>query len=216
MPKVKLPFEARYYVEKETGCWIWIRRTKSKTYGWFGHRTTAHRASWERVHGPVPPGKYVMHVVCDRPLCVNPAHLGLGTNQDNLLDAVSKGRAKGVQITPEIREQIFEAHKTGLQQAEIAEKFGVSPMTVSRIWARRGIHRQKVCKPRPQLQGEKAKQSKLTDREREEIWDMRNSGWSYHEIGKAYGVTEGAISHLYRKRGYRQHATWKRGQRESA
>ena len=51
----------------------------------------AHRVSWELHNGPIPPGKIIMHS-CDHPWCVNPAHLSVGTQKDNMADCIAKGR----------------------------------------------------------------------------------------------------------------------------
>jgi hypothetical protein len=54
----------------------------------------AHRASWQIHYGPIPTGAIVCHS-CDNPKCVNPIHLWIGTQRDNLLDAIKKGRKVG-------------------------------------------------------------------------------------------------------------------------
>ncbi len=51
----------------------------------------AHRVSWEIHNGPIPKGLHVLHN-CDNPSCVNPAHLAVGTQKDNIMAASSRGR----------------------------------------------------------------------------------------------------------------------------
>src|SRR5205085_4443996 len=55
-----------------------------------------HRLSWILHHGPIPDELFVLHdcPAGDQPACLNPAHLWLGTEQDNTLDALKKGRLK--------------------------------------------------------------------------------------------------------------------------
>jgi len=81
-------------------CWKWKANTNSDGYGtfWFNKKMTkAHRVSWEIHKGPIPVGKQVLHT-CDNPPCVNPEHLFLGTNTDNVQDKVFKYRqAKGLE-----------------------------------------------------------------------------------------------------------------------
>lgn len=94
------PAPERFFakVDRSGVCWVWTAGGNENGYGHFspGHglrREYAHRWSYEHHVGPIPPGMVVMHA-CDNPPCVNPAHLSLGTNQDNMLDMVAKGRSK--------------------------------------------------------------------------------------------------------------------------
>ena len=81
-------------VDKSESCWDWTGSKTTPGYGnfWDGSRHTgAHRFSWKLHFGEIPEGLLVLHR-CDRPLCVNPEHLFLGTPRDNALDMLSKGR----------------------------------------------------------------------------------------------------------------------------
>jgi len=95
----KLSVEERFWSKVDRsagpeGCWLWTGSGDPKGYGTFWHdgRTRkAHRASWLLFKGGIPEGIWVLHR-CDNPPCVNPAHLWLGTNADNVADMMRKGR----------------------------------------------------------------------------------------------------------------------------
>lgn len=84
----------------EGGCLEWAGARNGNGYGSVGsvrdeHGRSivylAHRVAWTIANGPIPEGMSVCHT-CDNPPCVNPDHLFIGTNQDNVDDMVSKGR----------------------------------------------------------------------------------------------------------------------------
>lgn len=141
-------FEARFTMEPNSGCWLWLGKCTSFGYGVLlrrGKEKRAHRESWEIFKGTIPEGKSVLHR-CDTPPCVNPDHLFLGTQADNLLDMRKKGRAiltqGGGPIGEESgasrlkREDVFEIRKQigfGLSHRLIAMSFGIARQTVSAI-----------------------------------------------------------------------------------
>jgi hypothetical protein len=99
-------FEARYYPEPMSGCWLWLG---DKTKAGYGARTLgagrtrrrfyAHRLSYELHKGSIPAGTLVCHQ-CDTPACVNPDHLFLGTRLDNTTDRDRKGRVRHGETHP--------------------------------------------------------------------------------------------------------------------
>jgi hypothetical protein len=100
MKSLKERFDEKYQVEANTGCWLWTGAvTKIKGSVWcYGvisidnKKRVATRASWFLTHGYLPsPDIQVLHK-CDTPLCVNPNHLFLGTQADNMADCERKGR----------------------------------------------------------------------------------------------------------------------------
>lgn len=92
-------FPDLYTPEPFSGCWLWIGCVNQEGYGQFTVRRKgltptsdkAHRLSFRLHKGEIPNGLKVLHS-CDTPMCVNPAHLRLGTDRDNKMDSIRKGR----------------------------------------------------------------------------------------------------------------------------
>jgi hypothetical protein len=94
--KMSIMYIDRFFekVDKTDDCWNWLASKKWDGYGqvkFEGSMQTAHRTSWILHNGPVPEKLCVLHK-CDNPGCVNPEHLFLGTQRDNVHDAIKKGR----------------------------------------------------------------------------------------------------------------------------
>lgn len=84
-------------VKKTNYCWNWTGRRCPKGYALMSEGR-AHRFSYSVFNGPIPRGLYVLHR-CDNRACVNPEHLFLGTQLDNMRDCKIKGRnVKGEKI----------------------------------------------------------------------------------------------------------------------
>ena len=145
----------KYVFVEESGCWRWTgavsKRRKNKDERWYGRfwfknkNMSAHRLSWIIHIGEIPKGLIICHK-CDNTRCVNPAHLFVGTQQDNVTDMINKNRHS---FPPRIREidgkparaklndaqivQLRLLRKSGMTQLKIGKLLGVSQITVSKI-----------------------------------------------------------------------------------
>jgi hypothetical protein len=84
----------RFWAKVDTtgdGCWPWLGCLSTAGYGRAGKRGYAHRLAYEFAYGPIPAGLEIRHA-CDNPPCCNPAHLLVGTREDNAHDMVVRGR----------------------------------------------------------------------------------------------------------------------------
>jgi DNA-binding XRE family transcriptional regulator len=76
-------------------------------------------------------GDLVLHM-CDRPSCCNPDHLRVGSHEENMADAAAKGRM-GKKLKPRDVSEIRRLRAEGHTQQDLAERFGVSRMTIRQI-----------------------------------------------------------------------------------
>ena len=125
-------------------CWNW-KAGCAWGYGRLkvaGKRVAAHRLAWELLVGPIPANMCVLHApnVCHNRKCVNPAHLRLGTQKENMADRKRDGTgAEGeksslAKLTEAKVAKIRSLYaKGGVTQTEIAKAYGVSIATISLI-----------------------------------------------------------------------------------
>lgn len=123
--------------EPNSGCFLWtgfidrLNGYGKLNYG--GRCIGAHRLAYAAYKGIVPPRSFVCHS-CDTPSCVNPDHLFLGTNSDNVTDRHKKGRtAYGEMLSKLTIKQIAAIKSASGNQTEIGQRFGISQSQVSRI-----------------------------------------------------------------------------------
>ena len=122
-------------------CWPWLGAKHPTGYGKLWLRLPdlickpAHHAALILTGIDVPKGSVVMHI-CDNPSCVNPSHLKLGTQQENIADKIAKGRQPtgNKHHNTTISEQdVADIRASNLQGVELARQYGVIPSTISNI-----------------------------------------------------------------------------------
>ena len=125
------------YSVDENGCWLWTRSLTAKGYGrfWDGaHVVAAHRFSYLHHNGNI--GARIVRHKCDTPRCVNPEHLELGTQAQNINDAVERGRhATGAKhASSKITEDDVRAIRlSNATLRELSDRYGLSQGTLSMI-----------------------------------------------------------------------------------
>lgn len=142
--------------EPNCGCWLWVgawHKGKVESYGNFwvrGRVKKAHRVSYELFVGSIPSGLLVRHK-CDFMPCVNPNHLELGTDKDNMQDAIVRGRRASCSGEANGRAKLTESQvrdiadrmkkKTRHTVTELTKEFGVGRTVIydiasGRLWAK--------------------------------------------------------------------------------
>lgn len=132
-------------VNTKTDCWEWTGANSRRGYGAFHKERLrpAHRVAWEFVNGEIPEGLFVLHNCPhgDNPRCVNPDHLFLGTQKDNMADMDAKGRRRTPAGEKHPRSKLLDAEVIEIkhrladneQCAEIAKDFSVTRSLIAHI-----------------------------------------------------------------------------------
>lgn len=142
-------FHTKYHHSE--GCWLWTAGCYKNGYGQFCVQrfaasqinTQAHRVAYVLAKGDIPQGRVVMHS-CDVRNCVNPDHLTLGDQSENVRDAAAKGHYCGSRSARPSLQKITDAQVREIRASQdacvsLAKRYGVTKTTISLI--RRGLRR---------------------------------------------------------------------------
>lgn len=203
----------RFWNKVERGgpddCWPWTGSATPQGYGWLRGRkrgpqriARAHRFSYELATGADPGARWVLHR-CDNPRCVNPAHLFLGTVQDNTADMMRKGRDRHAVGSRHHNAKLTEARVvearaavgSGESVAAVARRLGVSANTLSAaVDGRQWRH---VRAPVPDMsaleRGERHHGAKLNADAVREIRRARAAGETFRVLAQRFRVSEPTI-----------------------
>lgn len=135
----KLYLESKVERITESGCWIWLHSLTSEGYGQSWRKPVnenyAHRLTWKTFKGPIPDDMFVCHY-CDIKSCCNPAHLFLGSSDDNIQDMINKdrnpkGKLHGMAKLTE--EQVKAIRADARTNKNISKEYSISVTHVHRI-----------------------------------------------------------------------------------
>lgn len=134
------------------GCWYWTGYMCKLGYGRIlvGRSCKlATRVSYEVLKGDIPKGMYVCHS-CDNPQCVNPDHLFLGTQTDNMIDMYQKGRHKIMAGESNGMSKLKEADVLVIRSGqysirELADMYNISCSAVYRVLRNKTYKNVKSC-----------------------------------------------------------------------
>jgi hypothetical protein len=136
-------FHKSYERRGDDECWPWTKSLVGKGYGQIKatrqrHNLYSHRVAYLLYHGEIPARRQVRHS-CDNPVCVNPHHLSVGTSADNHQDMRLRNRhlinGQSIQscLTWQKVHEIRALLAVGCKQGDVADRYGISQTTVSRI-----------------------------------------------------------------------------------
>lgn len=196
---VRARFEAKVSRSSDpNGCWEWTgRRVKNSGFDYgriyiCGMSFATHHVALALDGRPVPVGMLARHK-CDNPPCVNPAHLEVGTNSDNMRDREARGRNPRTRLTEEQVREACNLRAQGWTYSALSKRYRAHRNTLEsaihgRSWKRlSGLNRAgcTICNRR----GARNPNAKLTDDAVREMRTMRAAGATYADLGARFGVT---------------------------
>lgn len=185
-------------IQVSGGCWEWTKLRNKMGYGIFAIRVFAHRLVWQLLNGEIPKDRVICHR-CDNPSCVRPDHLFMGTQGDNVRDAMMKGRlvkrnhAKAGNPNAKLTyDQVLEIRRlymtTAMSQAGIARRFQLSEGTVNHIVSGKSWGLDPVVKKK-----RLGYYSNLDEQKIRKIRKLYHGGMSQASIGEKFKVGQPAI-----------------------
>lgn len=174
-------------------CWTWTGATRNGGYGSIkirGRRHCTHRVAWTMERGAIPGDMNVLHK-CDNPPCVNPEHLFLGTDADNVHDMVAKGRqARGDTHSSRTKPEAVprgDRHGSRLHP-ETRPRGDAHPARRRPDYLKRGDEHHARARPEVMARGERHGNAKLTQAIVDEMRALRATGASYVELAARVGI----------------------------
>lgn len=176
------------YVDKSGECWKWMGPIFPNGYGRFQKGSLAHRVSYFIENGRIPVGICVLHK-CDNRSCVNPRHLFLGTQQENVVDMSEKGRTNhdprsNTSLPDESVLKIKDKWLAGFSATKIASEFGITSTTVYKYVSNLG--------PR-QVEQKRTIQKLVSDETIADVRRLWKDGVSAVKIGRHLGISSATV-----------------------
>lgn len=182
-------------------CWLWTGARRSGGYGHVnvaGRFVAAHRFALQ-LTGSQPRNDLAVLHRCDNPPCVNPEHLRIGTQAENVHDMISKGRQRYVigesnasaKLTASAAIDIYHCNEAN---AVIAARFGIDQTVVSRIKTGKAWQHATGATARHGLRsGSKCPSAKLSE---DQVREILSSTESTRIIARRIGIDASAISRI--------------------
>jgi hypothetical protein len=197
-------FWSRVARRDEHACWEWQGERTSNGYGTLvvsarpvRRREGAHRIAF-RLHHGIDPGELVVCHRCDNPPCVNPRHLFLGTQKDNVADMHAKGRNRAGRSRKMSDAEVAEIRRlyaTGqFASYELAAAFGISQQQAHRLATGRSQRKSPttVTAPDWKQRGFHDPGQKLTDEQVQAIRSRyRAGGVTQRQLAAEYRISQG-------------------------